>query len=349
MPEITDGELLCRHLPGAADVLVVMKTGSTELQAKLPVHLNTTTLCYPSLLILSDHEEEEEENNNGTAHLSSSTSTSPHKIHDALSPVSAALKQTHPDFALWRRLRTQGGLSALAAAELSGPNSGSGGADGKTENPGWRLDKWKFLPMALRALQLHPETPWFVFVETDTYLVWANLLRWVRLLDPKRPVYAGFQMQIGEQVFAHGGSGFVVSNKALRMVVEGYVRDKARWEMVTDNHWAGDCVLGRALEEVGVPLLWSWPLVQGEKPGMVDYWGVSGQRRVWCSPVVTYHHLAADEVEDVWRFEQDWIRDDVGLYDIDFAEEDVLVLTGLISTPLRCGIVMSLNSTSCQR
>ena len=50
-------KLPCLDLPGASDAVVVLRTGSTELQDKLPVHLSTTLQCYPNHLVFSDYEE----------------------------------------------------------------------------------------------------------------------------------------------------------------------------------------------------------------------------------------------------------------------------------------------------
>ena len=50
-------QLPCRSLPGANDTVVIVKTGSTELKDKLPIHFTTTLRCYPNYLIFSDHEE----------------------------------------------------------------------------------------------------------------------------------------------------------------------------------------------------------------------------------------------------------------------------------------------------
>lgn len=44
----------CIDLPGANSTLVVMKTGSTEIRDKLPIHFSTTFRCYPNYLIFSD-------------------------------------------------------------------------------------------------------------------------------------------------------------------------------------------------------------------------------------------------------------------------------------------------------
>lgn len=286
-----EGPLPCSQLPGAEDVLVVLKTGATELQDKLPVHFHTTLRCYPDYMIYSDHEEDYEG----------------HHVTDALTFVNETLREQHDDFALWRRLRAKG-RAALSPDELSGADSKVSPMTGKKDNPGWKLDKWKFLPMVNRTLNEYPDKKWYVFVETDTYLFWSTLLSWVRTMDYKERWYIGAQMQIGDVVFAHGGSGFIASHATMRTVVDFFVANQANWEMFTDSHWAGDCVLGKAMLESGSPLQWAWPTIQGVKPGGIKYEKHEYGNRLWCFPTVSYHHLSPAEVEEAWRYEQETIQ-----------------------------------------
>jgi hypothetical protein len=109
-----------RDFPGANDTLVVMRTGSTELQDKLPIHLATTLLRYPDSIIFSDYEEDF-----GNRH-----------VLDALESVDSYLKETNPDFELWRRLE-QEGRSILQQDELSGQSIWLDFGAGKARNPGW--------------------------------------------------------------------------------------------------------------------------------------------------------------------------------------------------------------------
>ncbi|TKA55300.1 hypothetical protein B0A55_12514, partial [Friedmanniomyces simplex] len=73
----------CRALAGAEDVVVVMRTGATEIGDKLPVHLNTTMRCYPDTLIFSDYAEVFEGQ----------------QVYDALANVDTHVKETNMDFA----------------------------------------------------------------------------------------------------------------------------------------------------------------------------------------------------------------------------------------------------------
>ena len=287
-PVTTVDTLPCAKLAGANETLVIIKTGATEIKDKLPVHFDTTLRCYPHSIIFSDYEEE----------------YSGYQVVDALANVDKTLQDSHPDFELWRRLK-EGGRAVLADDELSGPGVKLSGGLGKPENPGWKLDKWKFLPMLNETLVRYPEMKWYLFVETDTYIFWTTTLAWLATLDHTKPHYMGAQMQIGEVVFAHGGSAFVISQSSMRAAVELYRANQKEWEDFTNGHWAGDCVLGKALADSGTSLTWAWPIFQGVKPGGIDYSRLDYSKRIWCYPTISYHHMSPDEVADTWLFEED--------------------------------------------
>ena len=286
-------DLPCQSLTGGAeDVLVVMRTGATELADKLPVHFDTTFKCYKNLLIFSDYAEVYRG----------------HEIHDVLVDVAEDIKKTHEDFTHYQHV-LRVGREHLSTSELSGNVSWESGPVGKTDNAGWRLDKWKFLPMMNATVNMHPDMKWYVFVEPDTYLVWSNLLKWLSGLDSTKPYYFGSEVMIGDDIFAHGGSAFVLSKPAIELGAARY-REHSRdlWDF-TANHWAGDCVLGRVLHDAGVELTWSWPMFQGGNPALMQWEETKGaDRSLWCSPALSYHHLSPQEKRRLFEFEQDWIR-----------------------------------------
>lgn len=109
-----------RDLPGANGTLVGMRTGSTELQDNLPVHLAMTLRRYHDHIVFSDYEEDFEG----------------HHIFDALESVSSYMRETYPDFALWQRLK-QFERAALQPNELSGTEIQVDQGNGKADNPGW--------------------------------------------------------------------------------------------------------------------------------------------------------------------------------------------------------------------
>lgn len=116
--------LPCQSLTGADDVLVVMRTGATELADKLPVQFDSTFKCYKNLLIFSDYAEVYRG----------------HQIHDVLVDVAEDIKTTNADFTHYQHV-LQVGRENLGASELSGNVSWESGPIGKTANAGWRLDK----------------------------------------------------------------------------------------------------------------------------------------------------------------------------------------------------------------
>ncbi|KAL4892258.1 hypothetical protein BDV59DRAFT_202769 [Aspergillus ambiguus] len=281
-------ETKCLLYPGLNDVHVVLKTGVTEAVEKLLVHLDTTLRCVPHFTIFSDYEED-------IAGL---------HIHDVLKGVDQNILNTHPDFELYTRVRDSG---RRALSTWSIPNDPST-PSGKPNNPGWILDKWKFLPMMHETLKVRDDARWYVFMEADTYISWPNLLAWLARLNASEPQYLGNQMMIGDVIFAHGGSGFVLSNPALKQVAGHHSTRVKEWDELTDHHWAGDCVLGKALQDVGIDLLWSWPMVQGSTPWAVDYLTSPLGVSPWCYPAVTYHHMSPEAIWEIWAFEQNWYR-----------------------------------------
>lgn len=288
--------LPCRSLPGIDDTLVIIRTGSTELDDRFAVHLSTTLRCFPNYLIFSDHQED----------------YYGERVLDALADVNPYIQANNPDFELYRRLR-QGGRASLDSSELAGPPDTFASMTGKTENPGWKLDKWKFLPMINKTLHERPDMNWYIFIETDTFLLCSMLQQYLATQDPAELVYAGSQTFSAGVLFAHGGSGFVVSQPAMRKVVEHYVAHKSDIEQFTDRHWAGDCVLGKAFTDSGVPFTNTWPAFQGDYPGLVPYAQADDSpvpdesSRVWCHPAISYHHMSPAMTHGLWHFEQSWM------------------------------------------
>ncbi|PYH79795.1 hypothetical protein BO82DRAFT_123321 [Aspergillus uvarum CBS 121591] len=284
----------CALPPIYNDVLVILKTGITEARTKVPPHLTTTLRCIPNYVIYSDYAER----------LSSTVST-----QDILGPyISSTTKSTNPDFSLYNRVRLAGHSGLTPADLVADVNT----PIGKPNNPGWKLDKWKFLPMVDAALAARPSAKWFVFMEADTYLLWHNLAAWLARFDPHQPWYLGNQMQIVDALFAHGGSGFVLSRPAMERARDLRAQSGDGWETAVDAHWAGDCLLGILLESCGVSLTWSWPMLQIAPPSEVDFFAVRADTpdRVWCYPAVSFHHLEGEaDLKGLVQLEEGWQRD----------------------------------------
>ncbi|GES63247.1 hypothetical protein ATEIFO6365_0014029500 [Aspergillus terreus] len=279
----------CPEYEGLKDVLVVLKTGVTEAREKVPIHLQTTLRCVPNYVLLSDFEEDI-----GGVH-----------VYDVLRGLPEHVRRTHPDFDIYNRVR-EGGRQALTKEDLT---QDVNTAFGKPNNPGWKLDKWKFLPMIDAAIRVQSEAKWYVFMEADTYFVWPNLLGWLSKFDWRKPHYLGNQMQISDVLFAHGGSGFILSQPAIRRAWNLMQSDINKWMEVNDAHWAGDSVLGKLLSEAGVDLLWSWPMLQNAHPAEFDPFTEGYFKKPWCYAPVAYHHMVPEQIAELWKFDRRWFHD----------------------------------------
>ena len=272
----------CPLSPLAHEILLVVRTGVTEALSKLPVHFNTTFQCIPDYIIYSDYSEVIEN----------------HQIYDVLDEVSESLKNSTPEFRLYEHFLTHGRADLDSTLHLgSGPS-------GSLDNPAWKLDRFKFLPMVDKALRHRPNAKWFVFIEADTYLVWQNLLQYLDQFDASKDFYIGKHMFIGDVLFAHGGSGFIISNPAMRKVTERRNTNLAEYDEYTASSWAGDMVLGKALKDVDIPLFWAWPHFQGDPISSLDQNVAKVERKPWCYAPITYHHMHSEEIHDLWLFEQ---------------------------------------------
>ncbi|OQN99746.1 hypothetical protein B0A48_14516 [Cryoendolithus antarcticus] len=269
----------CLTAPGASKVLILLKTGATELYSKLPTHLLTLFKCTPHYMLFSDLEQ----------------TYSGFRIHDALAPVSQDIRDHHEDFELYRK---------LLQYQREGQDVGLLKGD-----TGWNLDKWKFLPMLFRSFEEAPEEiEWFVMIEADTSVSWNNLLLWLATMKgATKPYYLGAQNVIGDTTFAHGGSGVIISRQAARQLQavrekEGKEAYDKRWESLTAESCCGDEIIARALLEANVPLTPTWPVIQGETVATLD-WTASH----WCSVAITWHHVAPIELDALWQFQTQWV------------------------------------------
>ncbi|KAI4622729.1 uncharacterized protein J4E87_006296 [Alternaria ethzedia] len=283
-------ELFCPQSKLADDVLVVLRTGATESLEKVPVHLRTTLRCVPHYVIHSDLEEE----------------IDGHVVHDVLEGVSEETKKTNDDFKLYHQLQEHGRRGVKQQEVLTSLSGSSQGDYLRTDNDGWQLDKWKFLPMIDQALEEKPDAKWYFFMEADTYLNWNNLLEFLSNFDDSKSYYIGKHLFINEVEFAYGGAGFALSTPAARKVSAQRSPRISEYEDFTKTHWVGDCALGKVLEDVNIPLHRAFPHFQGDSPATLDPATSKIDRDLWCYPAVTYHHVSPTEIQELWSFEQDW-------------------------------------------
>lgn len=261
------GDYDCLQFPGADDVLVVIKTGATEMYKRLPVHLLTTMSCVQDFIVFSDMEQDL-----GDVH-----------IYDALEPISDEWK------------KKDGHISKIYEQQKYFHSQGRD-VDVVITEGAWEVDKWKNVPMAIKAYEMYPEKKWFMFMDADSTLLWSNLLLWIAQLDASKPQYYGAVTNVGNTRFAHGGTGYLVSRPALKIMVDRAPKKMAEWEDWTSHVCCGDAMFAGVL---GTEPTHAYPLFNGGAPRSADY--DSGH---WCKAILTFHHLTPREVEELWRWEQ---------------------------------------------
>lgn len=268
------GDPLCAGLDGIEDLAIILKTGSTEIYEKLPIHLTTTFKCVQDHLVYSDAPQD----------------FAGELVRDALALVSkearAELNDLEQHKALHEHLRLGGD-----ASELRGDKS-------------WHLDKWKFLPMISDAYSTFGDRKkWYFFIEADTYVSLHNLLPWLSQLDYRESIFAGAQVMIGQTEFGHGGSGFLLSAGAVKALSSTYRDNQKHWEGVVAGDCCGDKVIAEVLTAADPPvsLLRAFPLIQGETLSSLDW-----SETHWCRPAVTWHHVDTAGIDKLWQFEHRW-------------------------------------------
>ncbi|KAI0012692.1 glycosyltransferase family 31 protein [Xylariaceae sp. FL0662B] len=265
----------CANFPNTDGILLVMKTGATEAFDRVPTHLLTTLLCLPDFLIFSDMEQQ----------------IGPYHIYDALAEFEESAKAHNADFDLYRNQK-ECPVSLKSCVDAK--------ADGQKA---WHLDKYKFLPMMEQTWRMRPGRDWYIFTEADTYVFWANIVHWLKKqsrLNPREKIFLGSRSYIGGKPFAHGGSGYIISGTLLKHLIENHPGVVMQYNARGAHECCGDLMLAMALEEYEkITIRQTWPMINGEKPSTLPY----GPGH-WCEPILTMHHMNAEEISSVWQFEQ---------------------------------------------
>ncbi|KAH9863001.1 hypothetical protein J1614_010671 [Plenodomus biglobosus] len=253
-------------------VTVVLKIGAGQVATQLPLFLDRLGRCKRDLLIFSDRRD----------------SYAGFDIADALAHLRPEYRFNNPDFDVYDDIQ-----GANATAE-------------KTDQ-GWRLDKYKFLPMMEWTSYMRPDSHWYLFIELDTYVNYDNMYRFLSGFSPTTAHYFGSPVWPKKKtVFAHGGSGFVLSRAALdKIMALGRMFGENKhfpgthfFGVDVRKQCCGDEVLAQVLKKSGVPLRGYWPMFNGETPATVRY-----NEEQWCEAVITMHHLAEQDFTSLTQWE----------------------------------------------
>ncbi|KAF2818742.1 hypothetical protein CC86DRAFT_375612 [Ophiobolus disseminans] len=255
------------------DVAIVLKMGAAEAATVLPQYLNRLGRCKQDLLLFSDRKD----------------TYSGFDIADALAHLRPEYKYNNPDFDVYDDIQN-GNTSAHKTKE------------------GWRLDKYKFLPMMEWTKYYRPDAMWYVFIELDTYVNYDNLHRFLAHFNPKSAHYFGSPLP-GAHVpfYAHGGSGYVLSRGALDKLM-AFGRMFGENKHFPGTHFfgqdvrkacCGDDVLAQVLKKSGVSLRGYFPMFNG-----AETYSIRFNAEQWCEAIITLHHMNDEDLTDLQKWEQ---------------------------------------------
>lgn len=260
------------------DIQIVLKTGAADAP-KLKAHLSTITSCTKNLLIVSDHEQK----------------LGDYKVIDILAELPLSYAEDNHDFKTYtenKKAQQEGDTVNYSQA-------------------GWRLDRFKFLPMVDKAYQMNPKAKWYVFLESDVYLFWDTLFRLLVQFDPNEAHYLGSTNPGSDnRWFAYGGAGIVISQGLMKKIYTPTLEPgtsspqetklAVRFEKMVKEDCCGDAVLGYAIQNTtGVKLEALYPTFAGEE--LKD---VSIDRDRWCVPLLSLHRVSPEKMESLWKWER---------------------------------------------
>ncbi|KAF3910202.1 hypothetical protein ABW21_db0201910 [Orbilia brochopaga] len=270
----------CPQDPITDRIVVAVKTGATEASEKIPALMQTSLRCAKTVLFFSDMEQDI-----GVYHL-----------HDALETIAPEVKQKDSAFefykkqqAAWQRDGSVSAVKGMRDPAAANPN----------DLAAWTLDKYKNLHILEKTWELAPDRDWYILIDADTYLIWANLLRWLPSLDSTKKVFFGSRVYLSGIPFAHGGSGTIFTRSLMYDLAVTHKGTAARWDPEIRNNCCGDFVLGKALKEYGNQLVSIRPEISGQKPSSMPFGS-----NYWCQPTFTLHHFSAPDMRQLDAYER---------------------------------------------
>lgn len=143
-------------------------------------------------------------------------------------------------------------------------------------------------------------------------------LKYLAELNPKKDYYLGSLMNIGSQHFAYGGSGSIMSQGTMRNLVKHLQAKSSQLQELTSKQWAGDCVLGTAIEQTGVSVLAAgFEMIRDSVTEL--------PLGAWCRASVSFHHMSPEQAISFQSFEEKWFSDVSFYIKIRSTKSDIIV------------------------
>lgn len=270
---------LCSSFPrgSLANVQVTVKTGIGERHS-LEALLSSHGSCISSLLVVSD----------------STDQVHGQHVHDILGDLPSSYAQNNSDWSAYEAQRQTSAAGNEVAKSVEG----------------WKLDRFKFLPMIEHAYAQNPNAEWYIFIETDTYVFWDVLFRVLEKVDPYERHYLGTAVAgAHDRWFAYGGAAIALSQGLLRdLTLEGDQRLSVRYEWMAREDCCGDAVLAYVFyAELGVRIGNMYPTFSGEEP----QWAWVSKEN-WCTPLLSLHHINTEALSSLWHWERCQLSTELG-------------------------------------
>ncbi|KAF2758867.1 hypothetical protein EJ05DRAFT_499303 [Pseudovirgaria hyperparasitica] len=253
-------------------IQIVLRTGSGEHE-RIASQLTTVSSCIHNLIVVSDLEERRGK----------------HDFIDVLADLPQSYRVDNPDFDAYALQK--------AAAQA--------GEEMQYTGEGWKLDKFKFLPMVEKAHALKPNAEWYIFIETDSYIFWDTMFRLLSQYDPTDQHLIGAPVA-GSKAghFPYGGAGFVMSKGLMKKYLRPSIFDRSipseQYEQWAREECCGDIILANVIyDRTGVTMKRLWPTFNGE-----EFIKVQVDRRTWCVPLLAMHRLSSQQMNDTWHWER---------------------------------------------
>jgi hypothetical protein len=269
--------LVADYASGTDKIFLMIKTGATVLWNRLPIHLTTTLTRVPNFAIYSD----------------SAASVGGYEVIDILQNVTEETK-SHEQLSMYRSIlelkQANGGFISPSRYKLDG---------------GWSLDKFKNLPMLLHAYNKNPNLDWYIFMDADSYIMFDNLMAYLRTLNPNRPFYLGSVAMYNNKAFNHGGSGVIISRKAMEETFGKHPEWVTEAEETTIESCCGDYMVAYVMQQANIypPDSTRYPHVGNQVQGE-PYQKVTFSHKSWCERISTFHHLDPSDIELLWEYER---------------------------------------------
>lgn len=265
------------------EVALLLKTGASLIWKRLPIHLITSLaperIAPENTIVYSDVPDV----------------IGSRQLVDVLANTSSRTTINAPDFQPYLLQEDFDDKQGWIEGDIAGPIGG------------WKLDKYKFLPLINHAGHAQPDAKWYIYMEDDAFIFLPNLLEHLANFDWRDAWYIGSLAIKHGEIFAHGGAGFALSRGAWEKTFGSHEDIIEKYENFTEAHGCGDHVLGHVLKEYGVTFGETHETEEftfGFSPE--SYWSTWFGEANWCKPIFSMHHIHPKDISRAYNLEKSW-------------------------------------------